>query len=146
MSAQSSAAEIFGAFARVPSSEPLYKETLRAIRAHLTTTRALPLPADDVAGIAAVYERFYWSGFAVRASPTYADLMTATDLNGVARGVISPRRSAFAFLKDLQARNLVVPVVGDFGGPQAIRAVGEYLKHRRRDRLGVLPLERRAVL
>ena len=87
LSAQSSAAEIFSAFAQVPSSEPLYKETLQAIRAHLTVTRALPLPADDVAGIAAVYERFYWSGFAVRPSPTYADLMTATDLNGVARGL-----------------------------------------------------------
>ena len=31
-------------------------------------------------------------------------------------------------LKDLQSRNLVVPVVGDFGGPKAIRAIGEYLK------------------
>ena len=29
-----------------------------------------------------------------------------------------------------QSRNLVVPVVGDFGGPKAIRAVGHYLKSR----------------
>ena len=35
---------------------------------------------------------------------------------------------AFLLLKDLQARNLVVPVVGDFGGPRAIRAIGAYLK------------------
>ena len=33
-------------------------------------------------------------------------------------------------MKDLEARNLVVPVVGDFGGPKAIRAVGSYLKQR----------------
>jgi len=31
-------------------------------------------------------------------------------------------------LKKLQSNNLVVPVVGDFGGPKAIRAVGAYLK------------------
>jgi hypothetical protein len=33
-------------------------------------------------------------------------------------------------LKDLEARNLIVPVVGDFGGPKAIRAVGAYLRDR----------------
>jgi hypothetical protein len=31
-------------------------------------------------------------------------------------------------VKDLEARNLVVPVVGDFGGDKAIRAVARYLK------------------
>jgi hypothetical protein len=34
----------------------------------------------------------------------------------------------FEFVKDLEARNLIVPVVGDFGGEKAIRAVGRYLK------------------
>src|SRR5206468_4779115 len=32
------------------------------------------------------------------------------------------------FVKDLETRNLVVPVVGDFGGDKAIRAVARYLK------------------
>ena len=31
-------------------------------------------------------------------------------------------------MKDLETRNLIVPVVGDFGGPKAIRTVGKYLK------------------
>jgi uncharacterized membrane protein YgcG len=31
-------------------------------------------------------------------------------------------------MKDLETRNLLVPVVGDFGGPKAIRTVGAYLK------------------
>jgi len=30
----------------------------------------------------------------------------------------------------LQLRNLVVPVVADFGGPSGIRAVGQWLRHR----------------
>jgi hypothetical protein len=33
----------------------------------------------------------------------------------------------FQFLKDLQGRNMVVPVVGDFAGPKAIREIGKYL-------------------
>ena len=92
LGAQASATDLFAAFGRVPSSETLYKETLQAIRGQLTKTRALPLPADDLAGISTVYERFYWSGFAVRASPTYADLMTATNLSAW-REAISPVRT-----------------------------------------------------
>jgi hypothetical protein len=55
--------------------------------------------------------------------------MAATDTAGVMRSYLASEAS-FAFLKDLQARNLVVPVVGDFGGPKAIRAIGRYLKTR----------------
>jgi hypothetical protein len=38
--------------------------------------------------------------------------------------------ATFRFLKDLETRNLVVPVVGNFAGPKAIRAVGQYLKDK----------------
>jgi hypothetical protein len=66
-------------------------------------------------------------GFAVRPSPTYDDLMTATDEHGVQRSYLATEEN-YLFLKDLESRNLVVPVVGDFGGPAAIRAVSKYLK------------------
>ena len=36
----------------------------------------------------------------------------------------------FAVIKELHGRNLIVPVVGNFGGPKAIRAVGKYLRAR----------------
>jgi hypothetical protein len=53
--------------------------------------------------------------------------MTAADAHGVPRGFLSSE-DAFAFVKDLESRNLIVPVVGNFAGPKAIRAVGAYLK------------------
>ena len=34
----------------------------------------------------------------------------------------------YRWLKDFESKNLLVPVVGDFAGPKAIRAVGKYLK------------------
>src|SRR5437660_11608210 len=34
----------------------------------------------------------------------------------------------FAFLKSLESKNLVVPVVGNFAGAKAIRAVGKYVR------------------
>src|SRR4029077_12351585 len=59
--------------------------------------------------------------------PTYASLMLSDDRDGVNRGFLATEEN-FTFLKDLESRNMVVPVVGDFGGPKAIRAVGAYLK------------------
>ena len=59
--------------------------------------------------------------------PTYADLMTARSSDDVGRSYLSSEAS-FRFLKDLETRNLVVPVVGNFAGPKAIRAVGQILK------------------
>jgi hypothetical protein len=38
------------------------------------------------------------------------------------------QRREFPNLKDLETRNLIIPVVGDFGGNKPIRAVGQYLK------------------
>jgi hypothetical protein len=40
----------------------------------------------------------------------------------------------FNVLKTLETKNLIVPVVGNFAGPKAIRAVGKYL----RDKEGVV--------
>jgi hypothetical protein len=122
-----SAVALFAAFGRSDTSEALYKQTLAAIEDHLTKAHGLPLPADDLRGIEAVYEAFYWSGFNVRSSPTYDELMVATDNAGVAHSYLATAAN-FAVMKDLEARNLVVPVVGNFGGPKAIRAVGRYLK------------------
>jgi hypothetical protein len=37
---------------------------------------------------------------------------------------------AFAFMKDLERRNAMVPVVGDFAGPKALRAIGDFARKR----------------
>jgi hypothetical protein len=58
---------------------------------------------------------------------TYAELMTATDETGEARSYLANEEN-FTVLKDLETKNLVVPFVGDFAGPRALRAVGAYLK------------------
>jgi hypothetical protein len=125
----STAADLFGAFARVGASDALFKRNLKAITAHLTGTRGIPLAAADLDGIQYVFSSFYQSGFALRSSPTYAELMTATDAAGLPRSYLASEQR-FLVLKALQEKNLVVPVVGDFGGPKAIRTVGSWLRAR----------------
>jgi hypothetical protein len=57
----------------------------------------------------------------------YAALMAADDGQGVARSYLA-NDALFGVMRTLERRNLVLPVVGDFAGPKAIRAVGKYLK------------------
>lgn len=123
----STASELFSAFANSAADEALYARNLKAIEDRLTKTHGLALSAGDSAGIRYVYHAFYARGFRLRPLPTYAELMTETDEAGVNRSYLATE-AGFAFLKELESKNLVVPVVGDFGGPKAIRAVGAYLK------------------
>jgi hypothetical protein len=127
LTAASTAPQLFAAFATSDTSRPLYEKNLAAITDFLTKTRKLPVPRADLDSVAAIYQIFYSSGYYIRPSPSYADLMSATDMAGVPRSYLASE-AAFATLKDLQTRNMVVPVVGNFGGPKAIRAIGRYLK------------------
>ncbi len=138
---RSSADEIFEAFANVDRSEALYNENVKAIQDHLVTTHKFKLSDLDLSGIDYVYSAFSMFGPRINYSssgagfyggnrqPTYADLMPATDADGVSRSYLSSEEH-FRFLKDLESKNLLVPVVGDFAGPKAIRAVGQYLKDK----------------
>jgi hypothetical protein len=123
----STAADLFAAFGASEANEANYVENLKAIQHRLTNVHGFPLSPDDLNGIASVYEAFYRSGFAVRPWPSYDDLMTQTDRGGSSRSYLATE-GGFSLLKKLQAQNLVIPIVGDFGGPKAIRAVGTYLK------------------
>jgi hypothetical protein len=128
LGASATAAELFMAL-DVPADAALYERTLAAIRDRLTKTHRLNLSAEDLRGIEYAYRAFFMSGFAVRRWPTYDELMTQADTHGVNHSYLASE-ARFGFMKDLESRNLVIPVVGDFGGPKAIRGVGDYLtKH-----------------
>ena len=58
--------------------------------------------------------------------PTFAQLMVATDSMGPLRSFLASEER-FRTVQELQRRNLVVPLVGDFAGNQTLRRVGEYL-------------------
>lgn len=145
LTASSTALDIFAAYEHVQTSEQLYNDNLKAMEDLLTKKHGLPLSDKDLGGLEWVYQQFYWFGPSINYnsaagngggfggggySPTYADLQVATDgPRGVERGYLS-NDERFGVLKDLETRNLIVPVVGNFGGPKAIRAVADYLKQR----------------
>jgi hypothetical protein len=127
LTARTSVADMFSAFARVAPSNEMYARNLKVIEDRLTATHKFAMTKADVEWVEYVFDTFRRYGYSVRPSPTYAELMTATDEAGSFRSYLADE-SSFAWLKDLETRNLVIPVVGDFAGPKAIREVGAYLK------------------
>jgi len=124
---ESTAEELFRALDSTQPNVEQFRRVEAAIHERLVRFHGLPLRVADLAAIRTIHQTFYYSGVAIRPSPTYEDLMIATDGSGVNRSYLSSEE-AFAFLRDLQTKNLVVPVVGDFAGPKAIRSIGSYLR------------------
>jgi hypothetical protein len=139
LTAQSTAREIFAAFSSVESSEALYKENLQTIQDLLKSKHKFALLDLDVRGIEYVYRNFFQFGPGINYNSSsggygggmgrvnYADLMTASDEEGQSRSYLA-NETNFRFLKELEVKNLLVPVIGNFSGPKAMRAVGKYLK------------------
>ena len=62
-------------------------------------------------------------------NPTYRQLLLRTDGTG-RQGNYLATEDGFQFVKSLQGRDLILPVVGDFAGPKALAAVGKFLADR----------------
>jgi hypothetical protein len=136
LGANTSVQELFTAYANVPASSALFEARARLVRQTLIEQHRFPISPDDLQSIDAILGAFYSDGPdihygrslpATAAGPSYRSLMVARDVRGQARSYLASEE-AFAFVKDLHARNLIVPVTGDFAGPGAIRRTGDYIR------------------
>jgi len=135
------AAELFAQYQPVATNEHLYRQNIRSIREQLTRRHGFLVSPDDLDQIESIFFAFFWDGPALRYStrpgfggrsfgnsfPTYEELMLQTDWEGVAHGYLASEAN-YRWVKGMQERNLIIPVVGDFAGPKALRAVGRYLR------------------
>jgi hypothetical protein len=135
----STAEQLFAAFNAVEPSEMLFNSNLKAVERWLVQRHDFPLPPEDLASLKYVYRAFFLGGPKLRypgpsmpPSPwfaTYEELMVATDQMNVQHSYLA-NESNYRKLRSFQRANLLVPVVGDFAGDKAVRAVGTYIKQR----------------
>ena len=130
---------LLSAYEKATRDRALYVRSLDEVRDHLVNRHGFKLSSDDLKQLEYVYNAFYIYGPHLRYSfpgagslvlqlfPTYSELMTATDAAGVERSYLASEPN-FQTLKQLEETNRIIPLVGDFAGPTAIRAVGRYLK------------------
>jgi hypothetical protein len=129
---------LFRAYDAVRPDQRLFDENLQLITDRLAR-HGFHLDAQDASDLEHVYQAFFRYGPQLNyvgisempadvRFPDFERLMLQTDGERLNRSFLA-NESAFRICKEMEERNLVIPVVGDFAGPRAIRALGEYLRH-----------------
>jgi hypothetical protein len=132
---------LFAIYDRTHPDSTLYRTTLQAIDAHLTRDHGFALDQEDLQQLAGIFNAFYEAGPEIsysfprqgygyrygRGMPNYYDLMVQTDGAGTNRGYLATEAN-YRTLREFELKNLLVPVVGNFGGPRALRDVGNYIR------------------
>ena len=129
---------MFDAFNKVSGNAVMFERNLENIFNRLVKRHGFGLSAEDRRNIEYVYRAFYSEGPDLRYSyprqqvgarwfPNYQELMTATDLAGVNHSYVATEEG-FQRLREFERNNLLVPIVGDFGGDKALPAVAKYLR------------------
>jgi len=135
MTAATSVDDLLKNFSRLLPNKQYFKQNFDEIRNYLVKTKGFALTEADTNEILYAYSAFYFSGPKLDFSagtndtgsfPTYAYLMTARAPDGKQYSYLASEDN-FRFVHDLQKRNMIIPLVGDFAGPRALRAVAQYL-------------------
>jgi len=122
---------------------PLFRSNLKSITERIVDKHGFKLSDEDLESIDHVYSVFNVYGPEINYNSRYpamtrgnnnyqganfTTVMVAADPAGQQRGFLASEEN-YRALRDYELKNLIVPVVGDFGGPAAIKAVGQYLKN-----------------
>ena len=139
---QSTIDELLAAFDRMSPDDEMYAKNLDSMKNLLLNKHKFGMSTNDQTLLEHVSEVFKFYGPELNYGSSYPftgrgggggnganfkSVMTATDPSGVKRGFLASEEN-YRVLRDLERKNLLIPIVGDFGGPKALRAVGQYLK------------------
>ena len=131
--------EILNFFNQTSADDQTYTANLAAIRKAIEEEFQFPLSENDKQSLEYVYKSFRNDGLDIsyrvdgygsirgRGFPTLKEIIAETDLNGKQRNFLASTED-YDFVRGLHRKNLIIPIVGDFGGKKAIAAVGDYLK------------------
>jgi hypothetical protein len=99
----------------------------------------VPLGAADFRSIQRFHHTFVASGLSLKFEsrgrrpqsvyPTFRDLIVATDSAGRASSYFAAEDD-FQFVKSLEAKDLIIPVIGDLGGTRALAAIADFMAAR----------------
>src|SRR5215471_1629392 len=122
---------------KLPSTDQAYDANLAEIKKMIQEDFQFPLSDHDRESLEYVFKSFRENGldiaFRLDASyyggyfPSLKDLALQTDLNGKTGNFLASADD-YNFVRGMQKKNLIIPVVGDFSGTKALAAIGDYLR------------------
>ena len=123
---------------KAPSKRDLFDAARAAIQAKVKSF-GFPLSARELETISHIHAAFFAEGLDLRFTshnrparayyPTYRDLILEKDLTGKQANYLVSEDD-FQFLKTMEDRNLVVPVVGNLAGEHALTTIGRVIAER----------------
>ncbi|MFN7929116.1 MAG: hypothetical protein U0Y68_14455 [Blastocatellia bacterium] len=127
--------EMLEYFARTKAEETYFTATLAEVRKTIEKDFGIKLSEFDGKELDYVLRSFKndgidiafrfgggWSYF-----PSLREVIAQTDPNGK-YGHFLANAEDYEFVRQLQMKNLVIPITGDFGGKKALAAIGDYLR------------------
>jgi len=148
--------EILSFIGNVSADTETYAENLASLRKTIQEDFQFPLSPEDYSTLDYVYGNFGGWGFDVGFDagrrrgrgfdvgfdagqrrgrgfgrfPNLRQLLAMRDLEGEQGSFLASTKD-YDFVRGMQRRNLIIPVVGDFSGKKALAAVGDYLRKRK---------------
>lgn len=129
--------ELVAAFDQTSANPSQFQANLKKVYRLIESRFGVALTTDDRDRLEFIYRSFFQAGLDLRYEshlqrswrwfPTLRDLLLETDRSGRQRTFLASEES-FQFLKQLQERDLITPVTGDFAGPKALRAIGDHIR------------------
>jgi hypothetical protein len=132
LSVSSNVRNLFQAFSGSRPDRQLFNQNRDAVKKNLAR---FELNDFGLAEVDSIYETIFDAGPGIDYSgpfgnfrgQSYAAIQTATDDHGQAWSYLASEEN-YQYVRDMELHNMIVPVVGNFAGPKAVRAVGKYLK------------------
>ena len=129
--------EVLDSVRAAKTGETLFQTNWKAVKNILLSKYKLTLSPEDLAKIEYVYRTFWKENLDLRFSsigrgnasmyPSFEEMLVETDRQGRQQNYLSSE-DFFQWLKKFQAENRLIPIVGDFAGPHALKTVGAFLK------------------
>lgn len=129
--------ELLDYFDRKPGEEEVFRKNLSTVVKIIEEDFRFPLTEEDGAGLEYIYSIFWEANLDIRFwfrgrwswgyFPTLRGILLERELDGDLGNFLA-REEDYLFVRELHLQNRIIPVVGDFAGPKALRTVGDYLK------------------
>jgi len=130
-------ADLMTFIGKIAATDQAYAANLAEIKKTIQEDFQFPLSDRDRESLDYIYKSFRENGldiaFRLDASyyggyfPSLKELTLQTDLNGKTGNFLAGADD-YNFVRDMQKKNLIIPIVGDFSGTKALSAIGDYLR------------------
>jgi len=123
-------------FRNTQGNEQAYAANLAAVRKAIQVDFQFPLAARDLLSLEEVLKSFRdrgldtaftLNGWSDGEFPTLSEVILQPDQYGKIGNFLASRED-YDFVRGLHQKNLIIPVVGDFGGKKALASIGDYLR------------------